>query len=75
MKIDFNPKDFLRLFKLAASVASTKYITPILQNVKIAVDKQDSDECVAPGERTLRKVREKCLFDPMHTTRKLGWNM
>jgi DNA polymerase-3 subunit beta len=41
MKIDFTPKDFLRLFKIAASVASTKYITPILQNVKIVADKQD----------------------------------
>ena len=41
MKIDFTPKDFLRLFKLAAGVASTKYITPILQNVKIVADKQN----------------------------------
>ena len=41
MKIDFNPKDFLRLFKLAAGVASTKYIRPILQNVKIVADPKD----------------------------------
>ena len=40
MKIQFTPKDFLRLFKLAASAASARYIKPILQNVKIVADKE-----------------------------------
>ena len=38
MKIHFTPKDFLRLFKLAASAAMARDIKPILQNVKIIAD-------------------------------------
>jgi len=40
MKIHFTPKDFLRLFKLAASAAAARDLKPILQNVKIVVDKK-----------------------------------
>ena len=40
MKIHFTPKDFLRLFKLAASAAAARDIKPILQNVKIVADKR-----------------------------------
>ena len=57
MKIDFNPKDFLRLFKIAASVASTKYITPILQNVKIVADKQGGAILMATNIETGIRVR------------------
>ena len=40
MKIQFSPKEFLRLFKLAASAAASRDIKPILQNVKIVADKE-----------------------------------
>ena len=40
MKIQFTPKDFLRLFKIAASAATARDIKPILQNVKIVADKE-----------------------------------
>jgi len=41
MKIHFNPKDFLRQFKIASSVALSRDIKPILCNVKIVADKRD----------------------------------
>ena len=40
MKIQFSPKDFSPMFRLAASVATSRDIKPILQNVKIEADKQ-----------------------------------
>ena len=41
MKIHIRPKDFSPKFRLAASVATSKdFFNPILQNVKIAADKQ-----------------------------------
>ena len=40
MKIQFTPKDFLRLFKLAASATAARDVKPILQNVKIVADKE-----------------------------------
>jgi len=40
MKIQFSPKDFLRLFKHAASAAAARDTKPILQNVKIIADKE-----------------------------------
>ena len=40
MKIHFTPKDFLRLFKLAANAAAARDLKPILQNVKIVADKK-----------------------------------
>ena len=40
MKIHFEPKDFLRKFKIAASVAVSKDVKPILCNVKIVADKR-----------------------------------
>jgi len=40
MKIQFTPKDFLRLFKLAASAATARDIKPMLQHVKIVADKE-----------------------------------
>ena len=39
MKIHFDPKDFLKAFKIAASVVNPKD-KPILQNVKVVVDKK-----------------------------------
>ena len=41
MKIHFEPKDFLRKFKIAASVALIRDVKPILCNVKIVADKRD----------------------------------
>ena len=41
MKIHFEPKDFLRQFKIAASIAMSKDVRPILCNVKIVADKRD----------------------------------
>jgi len=41
MKIHFNPKDFLRQFKLASSIALGKDVKPILCNVKIVANKRD----------------------------------
>jgi len=41
MKIHFNPKDFLRQFKIAASVATVKDVKPALCNVKIVADEKD----------------------------------
>ena len=40
MKIQFTPKDFLRLFKLAASAAAARDIKPMLQHVKIVADRE-----------------------------------
>ena len=40
MKIHFNPKDFLRQFKLAASFATVRDIKPVLCNVKVVADKR-----------------------------------
>jgi DNA polymerase-3 subunit beta len=40
MKIHINPKDFSPKFRLAASVATSRDIKPVLQNVKITADKQ-----------------------------------
>ena len=40
MKIQFTPKDFLRLFKLAASAAAARDIKPMLQHVKIVADRK-----------------------------------
>ena len=40
MKIHFDPKDFLRQFKIAASVVPTRDVKPILCNVKIVADKR-----------------------------------
>jgi DNA polymerase-3 subunit beta len=40
MKIQFNPKDFSPMFRLAASVATSRDIVPIIQNVKITADKK-----------------------------------
>jgi len=40
MRIHFQPNDFLRLFKLAASAAAARDVKPILQNVKIVADKE-----------------------------------
>jgi DNA polymerase-3 subunit beta len=41
MKIHFNPKDFLRQFKIAASIAMGKDVNPAHRNVKIIADKND----------------------------------
>ena len=41
MKIHFNPKDFLRQFKIVMSVALVRDIKPVLCNVKIVADKRD----------------------------------
>jgi len=41
MKIHFNPKVFLRQFKIAASVAPVRDVKPTLCNVKIVADKSD----------------------------------
>jgi len=41
MKIQFEPKDFLRQFKIAASVAPVRDVKPILGNVKIVADKHN----------------------------------
>ena len=40
MKIQFNTKNFLRLFKLAANATALKYAKPVLQCVKIVADKE-----------------------------------
>ena len=40
MKIHINPKDFSSKFRLAASVATSRDIKPVLQNVKIEADKK-----------------------------------
>ena len=40
MKIEFNPKDFLRKFRLVAGVSAKRYVRAILMNVKIVAHKK-----------------------------------
>jgi DNA polymerase-3 subunit beta len=60
MKIHFNPKDFLRQFKIAASVATVKVVRPVLCNVKIIADKRDGVVLMATDTEIGIHIRVDC---------------
>jgi DNA polymerase-3 subunit beta len=57
MKIHFNPKDFLRKFKIASTIALGKDVKPILQNVKIVADKKIGAVLMATDTTTGIRIR------------------
>ena len=57
MKIHFNPKEFLRQFKIAASVVSTKDIKPSLCSVKVVADKNDGVVLMATDSEVGIRIR------------------
>ena len=57
MKIHFNPKEFLRQFKIAASVASARDVKPILCHVKIVADKRDGVVMMATDTEVGIRIR------------------
>jgi len=59
MKIHFNPKDFLRQFKIAASIAPVRDVKPVLCNVKIVADKRNGVVLMA----TDTEVGIRCRVD------------
>ena len=59
MKVHFNPKDFLRQFRIVASVAPNRDTKPVLCNIKIVSDKRDGVVLVA----TDTKVGIRCRVD------------
>jgi DNA polymerase-3 subunit beta len=60
MRIHFNPKDFAPKFCIAASVANSKDTNPILQNVKIIVDKQEGVILQATDSQVGIRIRAGC---------------
>jgi DNA polymerase III sliding clamp (beta) subunit (PCNA family) len=59
MKIHFEPKDFLRKFKIAASIVSAKE-APILQNVRITADKRLGAILTATDTAVGIRIRVDC---------------
>jgi DNA polymerase-3 subunit beta len=60
MKIRFEPKDFSPKFRLAASVAASRDIKPILQNVKARADKMSGIVLQATDSEVGIRIRADC---------------
>ena len=60
MQIHFNPKEFLCKFRLAASVAPSKDVVPILQNVKIVACKKHGTVLMATDTELGIRVAVDC---------------
>jgi len=60
MKIYFEPKDFLRKFKIAASIAMSKDVKPVLCNVKIVADKRFGAVLMATDIGVGIRIRVDC---------------
>ena len=60
MKIHIYPKEFSPKFRLAASVATSRDIKPILQNVKIIADKKQGVILQATDMEVGIRIRVDC---------------
>ena len=62
MKIQFNPKDFLRKLQMAQKAVLGRHITPILENVKIVADKKSGVFLMATNSDVGIRIRVDCTI-------------